>query len=77
MSVSIQGREDIMSVVYHGYSIVNKRGASICNLEDFMLGNYVPNAKYQVWSEKDKLYELFQDLGEASDLFIKISNRGG
>jgi hypothetical protein len=77
MTVSIQGKEDIMSVVYHGHSVVNKRGASICNLEDCMLGNYIPKGKYQVWSDKDKVYELFQDLGEATDLFIKISKRGG
>jgi hypothetical protein len=73
----ISGKEDIMSVVYHGYSIVNRKGASICNLEDVMMGNYIPKGKYQVWCEKEKVYELFQDLGDATDLFIKISKKGG
>ena len=42
-----------------------------------MMGEFIPKGKYQVWCEKNKVYELFQELGDATDLFIKISKRGG
>lgn len=59
------------SVIYNGCAIETKN-ASICNLEDFMMGQFVPRAKYQVWSDKKKKSWLFHNIDDAVNKFLEL-----
>ena len=72
---TVNSKEEIMAVIYHGHMIVSKNNTSLCNLEDHMMGAFVPRKKYQVWSDRYKVYNLYQDLGEATDEFLKVSSK--
>jgi hypothetical protein len=73
--MKIENKEEIMAVVYQGHMVVSNNNTSLCNLADHMMGNFIPRKKYQVWSDRHKVYDLYQDLGEATDAFLKLSNR--
>tara|TARA_R100000951_G_scaffold99645_2_gene90103 strand:- start:197 stop:424 length:228 start_codon:yes stop_codon:yes gene_type:complete len=73
--IEVKDKEEIMAVIYSGHMVVSKNNTSLCNLEDHMMGNFAPRKKYQVWSDRFKVYDLYHDLGEATDRFLKLSNK--
>ena len=72
---TVNSKEEIMAVIYYGHMIVSTNNTSLCNLEDHMMGAFVPRKKYQVWSDRHKVYDLYHDLGEATDEFLKLSSK--
>ena len=73
--MKIENKEEIMAVIYQGHAVVSRNNTSLCNLEDHMMGNFIPRKKYQVWSDRHKSYDLYHDIGEATDAFLKLSNK--
>tara|TARA_A100001515_G_scaffold144134_2_gene147279 strand:+ start:579 stop:809 length:231 start_codon:yes stop_codon:yes gene_type:complete len=67
-------KEDYKSVIFSGCSI-ESNGVSICNLADFLKG-LVSNARYQVWSDKHRTYEIYYNIDEAVDKFLQLKNKG-
>jgi hypothetical protein len=65
---------DYKSVIFSGCSI-ESRGVSVCNLEDFMMGQFVPRAKYQVWSDRHKFYRLYHNIDDAVEKFIELRRK--
>ena len=68
-------KQEYKSVVFAGCSI-DSNGVSVCNLENYIknpLG--VPKAKYQVWSDRHRCYELFYTVEDAIDKFMELKNR--
>jgi hypothetical protein len=61
------------SVIFDG-AMVEANGVSLCNLEDVMHSS-APRAKYQVWSDKHRYYELFHNLGDAVDKFLELKEK--
>lgn len=68
-------REEFKAVVYAGCSVESKT-ASICNLEDWLMNkNFAPRNKYQVWSDRWRVHELYYNLDEAIDRFLELKNK--
>ena len=68
-------KQDYMSVIFSGCSI-EANSVSICNLNDFVNGLYNGRARYQVWSDKHRIYDIFYNLNEAVDKFLELKNKG-
>tara|TARA_Y100001938_G_scaffold138443_1_gene203974 strand:+ start:8712 stop:8945 length:234 start_codon:yes stop_codon:yes gene_type:complete len=68
-------KQEYKSVVFAGCSI-DSNGVSVCNLQNYIknpLG--VPKAKYQVWSDRHRCYDLFYTLDDAIEKFIQLKNK--
>jgi len=72
----INNAKEIYSAVVYDGSCIWSNGISLCNLEDTMNTSIgVPRAKYQVWSEKHRYYNLFHTLDEAVDKFLELKRK--
>ena len=67
-------KEDYKSVIFSGCSI-ESNGVSICNLADFLKG-LNGNARYQVWSDRHRTYDIYYNIDEAVDKFLQLKNKG-
>lgn len=68
-------KQEYKSVVFSGCSI-DSNGVSVCNLENYIKNPIgVPKAKYQVWSDRHRCYDLFYTLEDAIDKFVELKNR--
>ena len=68
-------KQEYKSVIFSGCSIESKH-ASICNLNDFLTGAYSGRARYQVWSDTHKAYEIHYNIDDAVDRFLELNNKG-
>ena len=69
------GKQEFKFVVFSGCSI-DSNGMSICNLENYIKNPIgVPKAKYQVWSDRHRCYELFYTVDEAIDKFMELRRK--
>lgn len=66
-------KELYKSVIYDGAWVENN-GVSLCNLEA-VLHQFAPRAKYQVWSDRLRVYTLHHNLDEAVEEFVKLKNK--
>ena len=66
--------EDYKNIIYSGCAI-ESNGVSICNLNDYICG-FDRSARYQVWSDRHRVYELYHNLDEAVEKFLELKNRG-
>lgn len=65
-------KQDIKSVVYAG-GAVDLDGVSICNLDAVLKNGVVKrSAKYQVWSDRHRVYDLFPNIDEAVNKFASL-----
>ena len=60
--------------IYSGCALESK-GVSVCNLEDFMMGQFVPRSKYQVTCDRNKLSELYHNIDDAVAKFIELKRK--
>ena len=67
-------REEYKNIIYSG-RYIESNGVSICNLNDYIQG-FNRSEQYQVWSDKHRVYELYQNLDEAMDKFLELQTRG-
>ena len=67
-------KEDYKNILYSG-CYIESNGVSICNLNDYIQG-FNRSEQYQVWSDKHRVYELYQNLDEAMDKFLELQTRG-
>ena len=69
------GKQEFKFVVFSGCSI-DSNGTSICNLENYIKNPIgVPKAKYQVWSDRHRCYELFYTIDDAIDKFMELRRK--
>ena len=61
------------SIIFDG-SIIENNGVSLCNLEDVM-HQFAPRAKYQVWCESLRVYDLYYNIDEAVSKFLELKNK--
>ena len=66
-------KEDYKSVIFSGCSIECK-GVSLCNLANHH-PRMVRSNEYQVWSKRDKVFEVYKTIDEAVSKFIELINR--
>ena len=74
-----EAKNDIKSVVYSG-CFVEKNGVSICNLRHYIDGPSrrqfgSRHGKYQVWSERHRVFDLHHNIEEAVDQFVTLVER--
>ena len=68
-------KQDIKAVIYGGGSL-DVDGVSICNLDNIMKNAIIRrSAKYQVWSDKHRCYQLYANLDEAVDKFVSLTKK--
>lgn len=68
-------KQEYKSVVFSGCSI-DSNGISICNLENYIKNPMgVPKAKYQVWSDRHRCYELYHTIDAAIDKFMELRRK--
>ena len=67
-------KEDYKNMLYSG-CYIESNGVSVCNLNDYINGFSRP-PRYQVWSDKHRVYELYQNLDEAVEKFLELKTRG-
>ena len=60
--------------IYSGCALEAK-GVSVCNLEDFMMGQFVPRSKYQVSCDRCKFHKLYQNIDDAVEKFIELKRK--
>ena len=66
-------KQDIKSVIFAGCAI-EYSGVSICNIEHYMKNAMIKRGgKYQVWSDKHQCYELYHNVDDAVDKFLKLT----
>ena len=66
------GKQEFKFVVFSGCSI-DSNGMSICNLENYIKNPIgVPKAKYQVWSDRHKIYNLYHHIDDAVNKFLEL-----
>ena len=68
-------KEDYKNIIYSG-CYVESNGVSVCNLNDYING-FNRDARYQVWSDKHRVYELYQNLDEAVEKFLELKKTRG
>ena len=68
-------KEDYKSVIFSGCSI-ESNGISICNLNNYTSRAVVRAARYQVWSDKHRIYEMYHNIDDAVNTFLELRNRG-
>lgn len=61
------------SIIFDG-SIVENNGVTLCNLEDVM-HQFAPRAKYQVWCDRLRTYELYHNIDDAVQKFVELKNK--
>ena len=66
-------REEYKNIIYSG-RYIESNGVSICNLNDYVQG-FNRAAQYQVWSDKHRVYNLYQNLNDALDKFLELRTR--
>ena len=66
-------REEYKNIIYSG-RYIESNGVSICNLNDYIQG-FNRSAQYQVWSDKHRVYNLYQNLNDALDKFLELRTR--
>ena len=68
--------EDYKAEIFDGCSIDHK-GASVCNLQDVMpqTGLTRSSPRYQVWSDKDSVYEIYHNIDDAVNKFIELKRK--
>ena len=76
MNNKISGtKEDYKSVIFSGCSI-ESNGISICNLNNNVGRTVVRGARYQVWSDKHLIYDIYYNIDDAVNKFLELKNRG-
>lgn len=66
-------KQDIKTAVFSGYAL-ELDGVSICNIENYLKNAVVKrNAKYQVWSDRHRCYNLYHNIDEAVDKFLSLT----
>ena len=66
-------KQDVKAVIYGGGSL-DVDGVSICNLENHMKNSVIKrNAKYQVWSDKHRCYQIYANIDEAVEKFAALT----
>jgi hypothetical protein len=66
-------KQDIKAVVFSGCSL-ECDGVSICNLDHAMKNSVIKRKnKYQVWSDKHRCYNLYQNIDEAVEKFASLT----
>lgn len=66
-------KQDIKAVIFAGCAI-EFEGVSICNLESFLKNSVIKrSSKYQVWSDRHRCYNLYQNIDEAVDKFFSLT----
>ena len=72
-------KDDYKSVIYAG-CFVERNGVSICNIQHYVNFRNRPQfgkryGKYQVWSDRHRVYDLYHNVDEAVDKFIELTNK--
>jgi len=70
-----ESKEDYKSVIFSGCSI-ESNGISICNLNNHIGRTFVRSARYQVWSDKHRIYDIYYNIDDAVNKFLELKNRG-
>jgi hypothetical protein len=64
-------KEEYKSIIFSGCSI-DKKGVSLCNLANHH-PRMVRSNEYQVWSQRDNVFDLYKNIDEAVDKFIQLT----
>ncbi len=67
-------KEDYKSIIFSGCAI-ESNGISICNINDFIQPLPRRGPRYQVWSDRHRVYELYHNIDEAVDKFLDLKER--
>ena len=68
-------KQDIKTVVFSGCAL-ELDGVSICNIENYLKNAVVKrSAKYQVWSDRHRCYELYHTIDAAIDKFMELRRK--